>query len=151
VTDMVVWIVMHQVALPGKEAMREMEDGQMEVITVMSPEQLVVMAGVVRVCRMVTDMGVVDLLVLMGVTEIGLLLMIAPVGELALTMTATNGGYIGADERLKYKFEFPVLILCGFAMLMIQLLSILLQSSLFDYSLVHMAVLSYYYVEAVHS
>jgi hypothetical protein len=91
VTDMVVQIAMYQVALPGKEAMREMEDGQ-EVITVMIPDPLVVMAGEVRAWQMVAGMGVVDLLALVQVTEIGLLPMIAPVGELALMMTATDGG-----------------------------------------------------------
>lgn len=90
-TDMVVVIVMHQVALPGKEAMREMEGGQVEVITVMNLEALVVMAGVVHVWRMVTDMGVVDLLASSRVTEIGLLPMIVPLGALAHMMTATDG------------------------------------------------------------
>lgn len=89
--DMVVVIVMHQVALPGKEAMREMEGGQVEVITVMNLEALVLMAGVVHVWRMVTDMGVVDLLALARVTEIGLLPMIVPLGVLAHMMTATDG------------------------------------------------------------
>jgi len=121
VTDMVLRIVMHQGHLPGKEAMREMEDDQVEVITVMNQERLVVMAGVLRVWQMVTDMEVVDLLALVGVTEIDLLPMIAPVVELALMMTATDGGYLGADQSSKYKFEFPVPILCGFAMLMLQL------------------------------
>jgi hypothetical protein len=122
VTDMVLRIVMHQGHLPGKEAMREMEDDQVEVITVMNQERLVVMAGVFRVWQMVTDMEVVDLLALVGVTEIDLLPMIAPVVELALMMTATDGGYLGADQSSKYKFEFPVPILCGFAMLMLSTL-----------------------------
>lgn len=88
--------------------MREMEDDQVEVITVTNQELLVVMAGVVRVWQMVTDMGVVDLLALVELTEIGLLPMNAPVGELALMMTATDGDYyLGVDQRFKYKFEFP--------------------------------------------
>jgi len=108
VTDMVLRIVTHQGDLPEKEAMREMEDDQVEVITVMNQELLVVMAGVLRVWQMVTDMEVVDLLALVGVTEIDLLPMIAPVVELALMMTATDGGYLGAEQRSKYKFEFQV-------------------------------------------
>lgn len=52
---------------------------------------------------------------------------------------------------LNISSSFPVLILCRFAMLMLQLFNIVLQSSLFDYSSVYMAVLSYYYVGTVHS
>jgi hypothetical protein len=117
VTDMAVQIAMHQVALRGKGAMREMEDGQVEVTTVMNPEPLVVMAGVVRVWQMVTDMGVVDLLVLVEVIEIGLLPMIAPVVELALMMTATDEGYLGAEQSRVlniriFQFLFYVASLC---------------------------------------
>jgi hypothetical protein len=111
VTDMVVQIAMYQVALPGKEAMREMEDGQ-EVITVMIPDPLVVMAGEVRAWQMVAGMGVVDLLALVQVTEIGLLPMIAPVGELALMMTATDGGdYFEQTRDLNTSFISELLFL----------------------------------------
>lgn len=119
VTDMLVQIVMHQVALPGKGAMKEMEDVQVEVITVMNLEQLVVMEGVARGWLMVTDMGVVDLLALVGVTEIDLLPMIVPAGEqLALMMTATDGGYLGSDQRFnlslssQFLLHLPLLCWC---------------------------------------
>jgi hypothetical protein len=91
VTDTVVQIVMHQVALPGKEAMREMEGGLVEVTTVMILGALVVMEEVGHVWG-------VDLLALVGVTEIGLPPMIALPGELALMMIATDEDYLGAEQ-----------------------------------------------------
>lgn len=85
VTDIVVQIVMHQVALPGKEAMREMEEGPAGVTTVMILGALVVMEEVVHVWG-----AVVGLLALVGVTEIDLPPMIVLAGELAHMMIATD-------------------------------------------------------------
>ncbi len=102
VTDMVVLIVMHQVDLPGKEAMKEMEDGPVEVTIVMNLEALVVMTEVACAWGVVTDTGPVDLLALLGVTEIGLPHMIVPAGQQhALMMTATDGGYFGALQKTR--------------------------------------------------
>jgi len=101
VTGTVVQIVMRPVALPEKGAMREMEGGPMEGTTVMIRGALVAMAEVVHV-SVVAAVAVVDLLALVGVTEIGLLHMTVLAGEegqLVLMMIVTKECFLEAEQR----------------------------------------------------
>jgi len=97
VTGIVVQIVMHQVALLGKGATKEMEDGPAEVTTVMNLGVLVDMAEVVHVLGVV----LVGLLALVGVTVIDPhpMTVLAGVLELVLMMIATEEGYLAAEQR----------------------------------------------------
>uniref|UniRef100_A0A0A9FJF8 Uncharacterized protein n=1 Tax=Arundo donax TaxID=35708 RepID=A0A0A9FJF8_ARUDO len=117
VTGIMVRIVMHRVALLGKRAMRKMEGGQVEVTTAMILGALVVMVEVVHVW------AVAGLLALVGVTEIDLPPMIVLAGELALTMIATDEGYLGAEQRYLVCFSYQSILYLQFqfAILMVQL------------------------------
>jgi hypothetical protein len=119
VTGIVVQIVMHQVALPGKGAMKEMEGGPAEVTTVMILGALVDMAEVVHVSGVV----LVGLHALVRVTVIDLPPMTVLAGELepVLMMIATEEGYLAAEQRHLSVFSvISQYLVFAFAILMLQ-------------------------------